>query len=276
MEWSYEAFRDKYVSPWCERAVPLEKFSCEPHLHHNIEFLYVWSGCLELYLYNLNELIEIIKLRPGDTILVNCNIIHGTACNTLTNYTVGFIPPNCLMSPLHISVGRTFTKPYRDEDGTVARIVDDIRRFAHNIGGPVVRDVMLNSLGNSLAALLLPRLETDTLELRGSQIKSDMLTYVYVNFTNPELTPEKIAKTFGYSRRSVENIFSESFSSGVKEFIDGLRINEAKNLLRNTRQSVESIAAEVGYENVRTFFRVFKRTTGMTPGEYRKEIPTAR
>ena len=272
MEWSYESFRDKYVSPWCEKAVPLEKFSCEPHLHHNIEFLYVWDGCLELHLFNLNELIEVVELHPGETIFVNCNIIHSTAYSVPTNYAVGFIPPNCLMSSLHISVGRTFTKPYKDEDGTVARVVEDIRRFANNIGGPVVRDVMLNSLGNSLAALLLPRLGTETLELRGSQVKSDILTYVYVNFKNPELTPDKIAKTFGYSRRSVENIFSESFSSGVKEFIDGLRINEAKNLLRNTRQSVESISTDVGYENVRTFFRVFGRMTGMPPGEYRKQI----
>ena len=275
MEWIYESTRDKYVYPWCERAYPKAFFSCKPHLHYNIEFLYVSDGCLNLYLYDLNEVVEVIELYSKDTILINCNIIHSTAYSVPTNYAVGFIPPNCLMSSLHISVGRTFTKPYRDEDGTAARIIDDIRRFAHNIGGPVVRDVMLNSLGNSLAALLLPRLETDMLELRGSQVKSDMLTYVYVNFKNPELTPDKIAKTFGYSRRSVEKIFSVDFNS-IKEYIDGLRINEAKNLLRNTRQSIESIAMNVGCENVRTFFNIFGRMTGMTPGEYRKTTPMTR
>jgi len=52
--------------------------------------------------------------------------------------------------------------------------------------------------------------------------------------------------------------------------VQNLRIEEAKRLLETGTSSFEDIAAEVGYENPAFLRRLFKRCTGLTPGEYRR------
>ncbi|MGV2685834.1 helix-turn-helix domain-containing protein, partial [Clostridium perfringens] len=48
-----------------------------------------------------------------------------------------------------------------------------------------------------------------------------------------------------------------------------IRMKEAKRLLTETDYSVQEIAERVGYAHAISFTRVFKRTAGVTPGEYR-------
>jgi YesN/AraC family two-component response regulator len=52
--------------------------------------------------------------------------------------------------------------------------------------------------------------------------------------------------------------------------VQNLRIEEAKRLLETGQDSAEYVAAEAGYENPAFFRRLFKRCTGLTPGEYRR------
>ena len=49
------------------------------------------------------------------------------------------------------------------------------------------------------------------------------------------------------------------------------RMKKARTLLKETDQTVENVAYEVGYENVEHFNRLFKKNYGMTPVQYRKQ-----
>ena len=53
-------------------------------------------------------------------------------------------------------------------------------------------------------------------------------------------------------------------------YIKELRLNKACDYLVNSGKSIADISKEVGYEDSQYFFRVFKKTTGLTPLEYRK------
>ena len=70
-----------------------------------------------------------------------------------------------------------------------------------------------------------------------------------------------------------ENYFSDYFSKYVKmtfkQYLTELRIRYSKQLLLDRQYSMEDIAEAVGYNDVKYFLRVFKRVTGITPGEYR-------
>jgi 2-isopropylmalate synthase len=48
------------------------------------------------------------------------------------------------------------------------------------------------------------------------------------------------------------------------------RLKRAKTLLKDTGKSIETVAGEIGYENVEHFNRLFKKTYGITPAQYRK------
>jgi transcriptional regulator GlxA family with amidase domain len=60
------------------------------------------------------------------------------------------------------------------------------------------------------------------------------------------------------------------------DYVQALRIEEAKQLLERGRHSVDDIGAEVGYRDSASFRRLFKRLTGLTPATYRRRFDMAR
>lgn len=64
-------------------------------------------------------------------------------------------------------------------------------------------------------------------------------------------------------------IFKQSTGKGFTEYMNGLRIEQAKALLAETHDKVFEIADKVGYKEYKYFVTVFKSYTGMTPKEYR-------
>jgi transcriptional regulator GlxA family with amidase domain len=70
--------------------------------------------------------------------------------------------------------------------------------------------------------------------------------------------------------RSLKRRFKAATGTTLINAIQNHRVEEAKRLLETGPLSFEEIAAEVGYENSAFFRRLFKRSTGLTPGQYRR------
>ena len=66
--------------------------------------------------------------------------------------------------------------------------------------------------------------------------------------------------------------FKEETGLNLFEYINRIRIERACRLLKQTRKTVLEIAYQVGYNNISFFNRYFRKTLGMSPGEYRKSI----
>lgn len=61
----------------------------------------------------------------------------------------------------------------------------------------------------------------------------------------------------------------------VKDHLESLQIERAKELLRTTHSSTAQIAVAAGFGTTRSFYRAFRRRTGVSPTEYRKEMSLA-
>jgi transcriptional regulator GlxA family with amidase domain len=70
--------------------------------------------------------------------------------------------------------------------------------------------------------------------------------------------------------RTLKRRFKAATGLTLIEQVQNLRVEEAKRLLENERTSVDAISAEVGYEDPAFFRRLFKRLSGLTPGQYRR------
>jgi len=79
-----------------------------------------------------------------------------------------------------------------------------------------------------------------------------------------------VVKVSGVPERSLKRRFKMATGMTLIGHIQSLRIEEAKHLLETTSESFERISIEVGYENLAFFRRLFKRATGLTPGQYRR------
>jgi transcriptional regulator GlxA family with amidase domain len=74
----------------------------------------------------------------------------------------------------------------------------------------------------------------------------------------------------GIPERTLKRRFKAATGSALMDYVQNLRIEEAKRLLETGSMATETIAAEVGYENPAFFRRLFKRCTGLTLGQYRR------
>jgi AraC-like DNA-binding protein len=78
-----------------------------------------------------------------------------------------------------------------------------------------------------------------------------------------------IADNAGISYSYVRKIVKDKSGKTVLDYINSLRIEEAKRLLRESNLSMIDIALQVGYNNYQSFNRFFQKYEGITPGEYR-------
>ncbi len=98
------------------------------------------------------------------------------------------------------------------------------------------------------------------------------LVYIQSNFTR-DLTLEEVAAHVGVSKSYLSRIFPEYAGKHFCSYLQQLRIERAKELLRFTDDHIYEIASKVGFWNSRYFGKVFRDMVGMTPADYRRSSP---
>ncbi len=94
--------------------------------------------------------------------------------------------------------------------------------------------------------------------------------YLARNFSNPNLMLQDVAEEIGMSQSHCSTVFAQETGITFTQYLTGLRIGKAKELLTATEMKTSQIAMEVGYNDSHYFSYLFKKTTGMTPSEFRK------
>jgi len=114
---------------------------------------------------------------------------------------------------------------------------------------------------------------SDKRSSRGSnETVERILAFISKNYMQSDLSMNRIADLFQLSVPYVSKIFKEHTESNFTDYLIRLRINKAKELLEEGNAKVVQIAEAVGYTNSHSFIRIFKKATGLTPGEYREQM----
>lgn len=85
-------------------------------------------------------------------------------------------------------------------------------------------------------------------------------------------TLEELSEQFSFPLTSLKQCFKGVYGCSVAAYMREYRMNAAAVMLKNTQDSVISIAARVGYSNPGKFASAFRSVLGVTPTEYRKTI----
>lgn len=83
---------------------------------------------------------------------------------------------------------------------------------------------------------------------------------------------EEMVRRSGLAERTFKRRFSQATGFAPIDYVQRLRIEDAKRRLERTDASADDISWKVGYEDPAFFRRLFKRVTGLTPGAYRKRF----
>ncbi len=94
--------------------------------------------------------------------------------------------------------------------------------------------------------------------------------YIDKNYAG-DLTVEFVASLFHLNRSYLSSCFKKKTGKSFVEYVNAVRLAHAKELLVSTDKKMYQVAQMAGYENVKYFFRVFKKAEGLTPEQYRKK-----
>ncbi len=97
-----------------------------------------------------------------------------------------------------------------------------------------------------------------------------ILKYVTEHIDTPDLKIDDIADAMGMSRSVLYNKIKQQLGMTPIDFVRHVRIMRACELLKNTDESLSSVAFAVGFSDPKYFSKVFKRETGIVPTEYRE------
>jgi LacI family transcriptional regulator len=89
------------------------------------------------------------------------------------------------------------------------------------------------------------------------------------------LSVNQLARKFGLSVRTIQRRFKEIVCRTPEEEILRIRLDRAKEYLRNTKMPVSEIARRLGFEDVSYFVRFFRLKSSQTPNQYRRQYPVA-
>lgn len=96
------------------------------------------------------------------------------------------------------------------------------------------------------------------------------MKYVQESYQDPDLNISQTAFHFERTPSYISSVFKRQTGKSLLKYINAVRIEEAERLLQEG-YSVTETAERVGYRESRTFIRIFKENTGITPGQMKKK-----
>ena len=239
------------------------------------------------YPAHLHDVVEILVLRRGhmgvkvngtlytlgpDTILtIFPGMVHSyeTASEDAKGLFVGLNPR--LLEEFHQRLITCWpvnpTVRIRECPPDLENAVSRLEEYMDNENHPLIQAYI-----HVLLACVFTKLEL----VPSAGVNKDSLVYRIMYYiqahAQENLSLDSVAREIGVSRSHLSHLFSQKMHIRFRQLLNTIRIEKACHLLHDPQRSIKEVCFECGFENTRTFHRVFLEEQKMTPGEYREKI----
>ncbi|PWU66831.1 MULTISPECIES: AraC family transcriptional regulator [Gracilibacillus] len=263
-----------YFKEWKEFEMPF-------HHHEATEIMYVISGSCRVEINN-----ECIGMRKGQYIIIQSHIPHrlvvekNRPCRMLNLEFEWRSGEQRLISLEKLAkLDDSFPSAILSEEPFfILRDADHIYYTLRNLVFELDNQSNENSMmiDNLLLQLLLiiarQRREQNHEENgRNENYVKKVITYIHENYDH-DITVEQLANVAHIHPSYLHRIFKQSTGMTLHEYISRVRIEKAKMLLEKTDIAVTEISSYVGINTSQYFSSVFRRSTGLSPSNYRRHF----
>ncbi len=129
---------------------------------------------------------------------------------------------------------------------------------------------VLSGAGSNIPTIVGVReFSEDSGERAAAVVTAKAKMYLADHYQDGNLMLQDVAAAVGMSNSRFSTVFAQESGKTFTEYLTGIRLEKAMELLRTTEKRSSQIAFEVGYNDSHYFSYLFKKNTGLTPGEYR-------
>lgn len=252
-------------------------FHIPVHWHDEVEIIYVCDGALRISIEG-----KIYTATSGDVYLVNPGELHYMEADKIpVDYYTILFPLQFISFLSQDRIEREILLPFRESklllqndinQNAVVRSVEEalLELIEINDEKKGIYELRTKALLLQLLAELAEEACFHASVLRkNSHLQREMISYIQDHFEE-KLTLEMLSEEFHLSQKYISRYFKEQFAISFMQYVGHLRMEKAKDLLRNTELSITEVAMSSGYPSVNLFIRNFKETYQVTPLQYRK------
>ncbi|NBJ68854.1 MULTISPECIES: helix-turn-helix domain-containing protein [Clostridia] len=197
------------------------------------------------------------SLKQGDYIVANETI------SEILNYTISIQAPIYMTKAMTYDLTNTMLKVIAEQH--LLYDVTDIKR--------IFKFQSIDELYHMLDRIAIYICKEINQKKRNNQnlLNRQLLDYLQKEFTNPDLSLEKVAGYLNLSVPYTSRFIKEHTGYTFTQIIWDMRMKECQRLLLNTSIPIKEIVKQVGYYDVANFTRRFKKEIGLTPSQFRKK-----
>ncbi|MDE6435751.1 MAG: AraC family transcriptional regulator [Lachnospiraceae bacterium] len=258
---------------------PNGKIDVPYHWQENTEILWIQRGELSLKIQEKNYI-----GKAGDIIYINPRELHGMQSQTLNCTYLAFIfPLSWLQFAQMDEAAEMYLNPLTEGNAQVITQLPSPIARQMGIIFQEIYDDYCNSNGNWLmikanllrfyACLFQNNLIIYRQQEYSAQIRLllEIARYMQTHYKE-KLSLKELGQVFHMSPKYFSTFFQKHFSRNLTEYLTSIRIECAKKMLVESDAAIELISQQAGFSSSSYFIRMFHKSLGLTPGQYRKKF----
>lgn len=235
------------------------------HLHSEVEVVLVEKGNIALQSGEASCL-----MRPGDCAVIFPGQIHSYETQGPSSLLLALCPVEMSGDFRRVLLRQAPVSPLireRELHRDVSYAMRGLREIYSQDGSlPAARAFVQLILARTLPCLEL----VDNTHRPPADLTTRIVEWVAENYAGP-VSLDILSEQLQVSKYQISRVFGEKLRTSLSDYVNQLRIDHARELLRRTEEDVLAVSRACGYENPRTFNREFKKLCGCTPREYRRK-----
>ena len=106
---------------------------------------------------------------------------------------------------------------------------------------------------------------------KNNQTIITIISFIQANYRDTDLCLENIAENVYLSPNYLSSLFKKKMDKTISQYIADVRVQHARELLRDRSLKLYDVAVQAGYKDANYFTKIFKKAVGVTPSEYREK-----
>lgn len=239
------------------------------HIHEGYEMLYLISGNLNFFIDD-----KIFAVSPGNIMLIPKGAIHKSHNSdskyerVVWNFTENVIDKDILPMAEELFKHQVYSPDLTFMQNIIKNFKTEWHyERKHEKLSPYFSKYYLN-----LLLLYLIR-NKENIIVKGTNITNPsidrLIRYVNQNYASP-ITLKEVSQTLHLTPNYISKLFVDNTGMGFKEYLTGVRIKNARDMLENTDKPIATVANDCGFTDSNYFSSAFKNVIGVPPKKYRQ------